>query len=119
MPTIAPIVTNIPPANRMSHVSWANLASGDDGFPVGPYPGADRSVQVTGTFGGSTVTLQGSNDLTSPTNWFTLSDPQGNPLTWTSSRLEQISEYPLWMRPVVVGGTGTGLRVEMLVARGG
>jgi hypothetical protein len=102
-----------------THLAWGPLASGDDGEPVGQFPGADRSVQVTGTFGaGGSVVFEGSNDLDAPTNWFTLTDPQGNPLSFSTARLEQISEYTVWARPRVVGGDGTtALTVRVLVSR--
>ena len=104
---------------QSSHLEWSPLLTGDDGEVVGVFPGADRSVQVVGTFGaGGSLVVEGSNDLTAPTNWATLSDPQGTPLSFTTARLEQISEYTMWMRPRVVGGDGeTSLSVRVLVAR--
>lgn len=97
-------------------VAWT-LTDADEGSPW-KNPGlADRSVAVTGTFGGATVTLQGSND---GTNWFTLKDPLGNNLTWTSSTattgLKQIGEITLYLRPITAGGTGTSVVVTVLAS---
>lgn len=88
---------------------WS-LAAGDTGA-IGSgnlvsYP--DKTVQVTGTFG--SVTLRGSNkanpnDATAA-DWFTLSDPQGNDLTFTAAGGAIIAENPLWISPITTGGSG-------------
>ena len=50
---------------------------------------------------------------------FTLGwDPQGNPLDFTESRLEAVSELVAYVKPVLTGGSGsTNLTVSM-IARG-
>lgn len=86
-------------------VTWTPLANGDTGAPVQTGPWADASVQVHGTFGtGGSMTFQGSND---GTNWFPLTDPQGNAITKTAAALEQISEIAHFLRPNVTAGDGT------------
>jgi hypothetical protein len=74
----------------------------------------DRSVQVTGTFSTSTVTIQGSND---GTNWFTLNTPQGTAMNFTAAGLLAVQEHTRFIRPIVTGGTGTAL-VITLFAKG-
>jgi hypothetical protein len=59
--------------------SWA-LGNADTGIAIDMTDYADRSVQVEGTFGSATITIEGSND---GTNWETLRDPQGVALTFT------------------------------------
>ena len=66
--------------------------------------GRDRSVQLTGTFGNATVLIQGSND---GTNYVTLTDPQGNALSFTTAGLEQIEEATRYIKPTSSGGDGT------------
>lgn len=95
------------PANGMrtvQQVAWSGLVQDDVGsaLPMAQY--SDKSVQVTGTFGGATVTIEGSNDNI---NFFTLVDPHGNNLSFSTSRLEAILEMTLWVRPKVTGGDGT------------
>lgn len=86
-------------------VTWTGLLNGDTGSAVGLANFADKTMQVTGTFGsGGSVTMQGSND---GTNWFTLVDPQGNALTKTSAAGELILENPVYIRPNVTAGDGT------------
>lgn len=93
--------------------TWTAMGNADTGTSVPISSASDRSVQVEGTFGGATVTIQGSND---GTNYQTLTDPQGNALTWTSAnRLEQIEEITRYVRAITSGGTGTSVTVTMLL----
>src|SRR5574343_930143 len=85
---------------------WLLLTATDDtGSPLLIDRRTDRSVQVSGTFGaGGTLVIEGSND---GTNYYTLNDLQGTALSFTSARLEGISEMPLYIRPRVTAGDGT------------
>lgn len=88
-------------------VQWLLLTQTglDDGAPFEGVDFADRTVQFDGTFGvGGSITLEGSND---GTNWFTLTDPQGNAITKTAAGLEVIEEGPRYIRPRVTAGDGT------------
>ena len=71
-------------------------------------PGAaDRSVQfVAGTAGSATVILEGSNEEV-PTNWFTLTDGQGNAISFTASGGEMVAENMLHYR-VRLSTVGSG-----------
>lgn len=87
--------------------SWSGLtnATSDTGEPVALPNRADRSVQVTGTFGaGGTIVIEGTLD---GTNYVTLTDPQGNALSKTAAFLEAISEAVKFVRPRVTAGDGT------------
>lgn len=65
---------------------------------------ADASVQFAGTFGTSTVSIEGSND---GTNWAVLNDAQGNALSGVNTaKIEQILESTRYKRVVVAAGTG-------------
>lgn len=93
-----------------SHVAvWTGLLNTDDGAPVKMPESADRSGQVTGTFGaGGSLQWEGSNDITNPpTNWFLLHDPQGLTTARTAAGLVLIEEATLWIRPRVTAGDGT------------
>lgn len=95
-------------------VTWSGLQNGDDGAPYEAPPMADRALQVSGVFGaGGTLVLEGTID---GVNWATLNDPQGNALTITSSKIEQIMELVVSVRPRVSAGDGdTSLVVSMLL----
>lgn len=98
-------------------VRWA-LANADDGVGVVTAPFADKTVTITGTFGGATVVVQGSNDSTDGTDgtWITLVDPQGTGISKTSAAIEAILENPLWIRATSSGGSGSAI-VVILVGR--
>lgn len=74
----------------------------------------DAVVTITGTFGGATVTIEGSND---GTTYVILTDPQGNAISKTSAAIEQITEVPRYIRPAKSGGSSTTVRV-MIKATG-
>lgn len=88
-------------------VSWV-LAAGESGDPFVMPAYADRSIQITGTFGGATVTFEGSNQSAdAPTVYATLTDPQGNNLSFAAAGLKAVSEMTRVARPQVTGGDGT------------
>lgn len=101
--------------DKASVITWSGLTSGDTGQPLEMPGWADRSVQVTGSFGTSgNLRLQGSND---GSNWNTLTDPQGNDINITASKIEQVMEVVRYMRPIVTAGTSVNLTVSILVRR--
>lgn len=113
MATIPLTLTRAEPYADAWVATWT-VSTGDDGAPVKLPQANDRSVQVTGTFATSTVVLQGSND---GSTWVTLNNPQGTAVSFTAAGLMAIQEHTRYMRPLVTGGTGTGL-VVTLFAKG-
>lgn len=98
-------VDTLPSGNdRCTVATWASMAQNDVGMPMGNSQYTDRSFQVAGTFGGASVSIEGTND---GSNWAVLTDPQGNPLTFTTAKIEMVSEATLRVRPKVTGGDGT------------
>jgi hypothetical protein len=84
---------------------WENLTQTDlDGQPVVVSRRSDRTVQVIGTFGGATVTIQGSLD---GATWATLNDLQGTAMTFTAARIEGVSEIVTYIRPLVSSASET------------
>jgi hypothetical protein len=102
--------------NNAHFVQWTPLLNGDSGAPFAMPGFADRSVQVTGTFGaGGTVLIEGSND---GVTYSTLSDPQGVALSVTAALLKEISQICKLIRPRVSAGDGTtSLSVTLLARR--
>jgi hypothetical protein len=101
---------------QVAVVQWPDLANGDEGKVIefAQYP--DRSVQVAGTFGGGgAVVFEGSND---GLNWATLTDPQGNPLNFTSAKIEEVAELVRYVRPRVTAGDGGTSITVTAVMRG-
>lgn len=103
-------------SQRVAVVQWASMANSDTGeqLELAQYP--DRSVQVAGTFGtGGALVIEGSND---GTNWATLTDPQGNALSFSSAKIEAVSELARYIRPRVAAGDGTTSLTVTAVMRG-
>lgn len=101
-------------------VSWA-LANGDSGAPFDGASFADRTIQVTGTFGvGGNARIEGSlKETAAPVDadYGTLTDPQGNALDITAAKLEAVSEMTRLIRPRITAGDGTTALVVYLLAR--
>lgn len=93
------------------HVYSWTLGVSDDGVPIEVVNFADRSVQVEGSFGGASVSIEGSND---GVNYRTLTDPQGNDLLITTPKVEMVTEVTQFLRPRVVSGAATSVTVSLL-----
>lgn len=72
----------------------------------------DGSIQAIGTFASATVTLEGSND---GTNWVTLTDPAGDPVTLTTAGLVMFLPRTWKIRVTTSGGSGTDVDVFILL----
>lgn len=90
--------------------TWTAMGDADTGTAIRMGGASDRSIQFSGTFGGATIVLQGTND---GTNWVTLTDPQGNAISKTSASIEQICELTRQVRVVSSGGTGTSIDANL------
>lgn len=76
---------------------WGGCADGDTCTALDPMSSGSLGmcVQFIGTFGG-TIVMQGSND---GTNWFTLSDLQGNAVSTSSAGAFEVSTSAAFIRP--------------------
>jgi hypothetical protein len=109
--SIAPTPANHPDIH-ISKWAWAALTTSQVGMPLGSSifeqhaNFADRSVQVTGTFGtGGSVQIEGSND--GGTTYNIMNDAFGNALVLTSGVIKQITETAERIRPNVTAGDAT------------
>jgi hypothetical protein len=85
---------------------WDGLTiASPDGQPSGFTASGDRTVQVQGTFGaGGTVVIEGTlNNV----DWYTLRDPSGVLLSFTSANIRAVLENTIAIRPRVTGGDGS------------
>ena len=64
------------------------------------------SIQFTGTFGGATVALQGSND---GVTFVTLKDLQGNNITATAAGYFEFTSGARFLKLTITGGTGDSI----------
>jgi hypothetical protein len=94
-------------------VSWADLATNDVGGGVPIAYAADLTGQATGTFGGATITWQGSNDNA---NWHPLTRRSvGTDMAFTSAAVHTVNENPAWIRPAVTGGTSVAIDCTLAI----
>ena len=95
MATVNPSV-DIDIAKGARRTSWT-ITGTDDGFPLSAPQYPTKSVIVQGTFGGGTILIEGSSD--GGVTYHTLHDPQGNDLSFTAARAEEIEEVVQLIRP--------------------
>ena len=94
-------------------VTWNAMATGDSGAEFALNAAADITIQVTGTFSGSTVTFQGSND---GTNWHALTQRGSTTnMAFTAAANHICQEMPAFIRPNITGGTGSGFKVTAAI----
>lgn len=100
-------------------ISWGPMLQGDTAGAIMEESNvagfADRSVQVSGTFGGASVDIQGSND---GVNFSTLNDPASVALSFTTAKIKAILEATRQIMPVITGGDGTtAITVSMFMRK--
>lgn len=97
--------------------AWTGVTENDT-FGTLPQDSASRNItmQVSGTFGGSTVIVQASNnsDFAVITG---LSDLTGTAISLTAAGAAQINYAWPYIRPSASGGTSQSLTVTMAVLR--
>ncbi len=110
MPDISAVLSAAVTSARV--VTWTGLSSADSGLAHSPagHGAIAGSVQVEGTFGGATVTLQASND---GINWETISDVQGNAISFTAAGIAEFSSAAVYIRPNSTGGTADDVNVTL------
>lgn len=97
-----------------SRITWANIATGDTTTEtlISGQSGAIGTFQVTGTFGGATVSLQGSVD---GANFANITDAAGNAISLTAAGLKEFSTAAPFIRAGISGGTGMNVTVSVVV----
>lgn len=94
---------------------WANITNGDTPVPVSAYGGyADKSFQAEGTFGGTSVSIQGSND---GANYHPLNDPTGVTIGLTQGGLKEVLEHTRYLVPALTGGAGSSITATLFVRK--
>lgn len=88
--------------------TWSNMTSGDVGEPILLTKFNDRTLHVTGTFGGATVAFEGSND---GSEYLPMRDVFNATVSATSAKLITLTEVPLYVRPTVTGGVATSVSI--------
>jgi hypothetical protein len=112
MATIIP--TTVEEQIRAAAYRWTDYSTADTSTPikVQNMQGLAGSVQVTGTFGGATITLQVSND---GTNYVTLKDSAGIDISLTAAGMSEFSTAALYLKPTSTGGTSDNVTVTVIL----
>lgn len=117
MSTIKPTVSDVSPQGDSSCllVIWAALTESDVCGAVSYPKQADRSIQITGTFGGATVVVGGSND---GMNYAAagLNDLTGVAIAITNNTTppKGVLENTLFVKPIATGGLSQSITITML-----
>lgn len=107
------VPTSMGGTNRPLRTTLTNADATSDAVPGGGAEN-DKTVSVGGTFGGATVTIQGTLDPGVSPTWFTAHDPEGNPLAFAAADMQAIRENVVSLRAVLTGGAGSTLVVHLL-----
>lgn len=112
MATIIP--TTVEEQVRAAAYRWTDYSTADTSTPikVQNMQGLAGSVQVTGTFGSATITLQASND---GTNYVTLKDSAGTAISFTAAGMAEFSTAALYLKPTSSGGTADNVTVTVIL----
>ena len=112
MATIIP--TTVEQQIQAAAYRWTDYSTADTSTPikVQNMQGLAGSVQVTGTFGSATITLQVSND---GTNYVTLKDSAGADISLTSAGMREFSTAALYLKPTSSGGTADNVVVTVIL----
>ena len=114
MATVTPTTSGIALGDpNVQVIAWPLTTANTDGSPFSYVQYADLCWQAAGTWGGATLTIQGSND---GTNWFSLSNAAaGTAATFTADGGKQTIERPLYVRPnLTTPGTGATVTVTLI-----
>ena len=110
MATISPNTDG--PISTANVVNWTGAATGDtiNSYAIPEEFGAIGCVQITGTFGGATVTIEVSND---GTTWFALNDIKGDAVSATADAFFDFTTAAIYVRPAISGGTSDDVDVRL------
>lgn len=93
---------------------WTPLTEADTCRAVALPAHSDKSVHASGTFGGASVSVQGSNN--SGASFVALNDAAtGTPVAITAEAIKAVLENTQQIKPVAAGGAAQILTISMLV----
>lgn len=113
MATIIPTIKDVSLRGDGSvfQVIWSGVTEVDTCRAVSYPQYADKTVQVAGDFGGTSVAVNGSID---GVNYAALTDQGGTTIAITSAGIKQVLQNALLVQPALTGGSSTALTVSMI-----
>lgn len=119
MAVIMPVIKDVSRSGDEStwQVIWTPVTEADTcqavSFPQ--YP--DRSIHVSGTFGGSSTAVQGSNN--NGVTFCSCFDPSSTIIAITTNTvIKAVLENAVLIKPVTTGGSGQSITIAMLFRMG-
>ena len=108
---MANAVSNTFQIGGISRRKWIFTAAGNGAaWDTSAIGGSVRTVYACGTWGGGTITWEGSYD---GVTWFTLTDgigiAAGNALNMTTNKVRKVGEITQYIRPKLASGSGWAL----------
>lgn len=94
--------------------TWMTLTENDTASAIRNLDMNRACVQVIGSFGSSTVILEGSND---GATWAPLNDVEGAAVSMMAAGLVQVQEIPKYMRPSASGGSDQDVDIYLHLSR--
>ena len=92
---------------------WHSIKPGNVGKELAILFAADITIQVTGTFDGASLSIEGSND---GENWFQLHTYPEKPAFFISAGLRKIVESPVYIRPVMAMNSSAESNLIVLIS---
>lgn len=116
MAAIVPTVTDVSAkadGSALLYV-WSPVTSaGSDTCVAAMLPDhVDKSIHVSGTFGGASVAVNGSNN--GGASYAALNDPFGNVIAIAAEKIKAVRENTVYTQPAATGGSGQTLKISML-----
>lgn len=115
MAVIKPTLRDVSPNGDQStiQVIWTPVTNADTCAPVEYPKSSDKSIAVSGVFGGATVALHGSND--DGTSFAALNSPNSVVIGLAAAGVKAVLENTQQVKPIATGGGGTqALIIAML-----
>ena len=97
--------------NDVVAYEWV-MEEGDTAIAVEVPNKSDKTVQVSGTFGSATITVQGSVDPSGAV-FNDLRDPQGNTISITSADIVTVLENVAFIQPIITGGSSSSVTIRI------
>lgn len=105
------------PVRGQIQITWSGLQSGDWGSWEGAPSYPDKTVHVFGTFGTSSVRIEGANSAVTGSE-AVLKDGNGTPLSGlVAASVAVLRDNPTVIRPMLVGGSGANITVVLVGRR--
>lgn len=113
MAAIAATIRIVGAGNNACKVAvWTGVTEADTCVAVSFPDLTDRSVHVSGTFGGASVAIQGSNN--NGASFVAMNDPGGTVIAITSEKIKAILENSEQIKPAITGGSSQALVISIL-----